>query len=643
MEATLPRGESVVRLSPGFDPPNPEDGEGWWNGAYSEVRVRDNAGVVVRHVDMAELVGAPMGGSDGEWLSCGTLQERHSPQYFEAYFCPSTFPIEVEDDGSYTVEVDVWVHADNEVGGRRKLLSVDVGTHQEGDTWYRDMRSPGFDGGLAPDPDNSLQWLAERIAADPRFAEATVRFWWPAIMGDEVADPPAEGDAGFDGRLLASNAQSAEVARLANAFRQGFHGGAAYNLKDLLTELALSKWFRADASTSADPVRATALASAGAKRLLTPEELSRKTVALTGFSWKRHHEGVWQLGEAPNWTNTELEYGLLYGGIDSDGITQRGRDLTPTMAGVAERHAAAVSCPVAMKEFYLLNDTDRLLFRGIDPDVSPASEFSGRFEIKADSWSGRETFQLSGDLAAGVKRVALTFPNDHADDNGDRNVRLFRLEVRDAKGAVVASRDLADLQPPQAEWGACGGRAWNSETGREDHFNLWSTCGPAFAEIEIPSDGTYRVEVTAWADQYGDELAQLAVAVESDKEVSAGSRAIRTKLAEIHHKLLGVEAHADSEDVQAAFDLFVDVWRRAQSTGDGDFRQRRCEFWADDHYFEGILDDVWLDDEDGRRWDWDRVNDFIWRETDMPDPHGIARTWVVVLAYLMSDPRYLHL
>ena len=49
-------------------------------------------------------------------------------------------------------------------------------------------------------------------------------------------------------------------------------------------------------------------------------------------------------------------------------------------------------------------------------------------------------------------------------------------------------------------------------------------------------------------------------------------------------------------------------------------------------------------DEDGeRRYDWERVNDFIWRETDRPDPHGIARTWVVILAYLLTDPRYLHL
>ena len=80
--------------------------------------------------------------------------------------------------------------------------------------------------------------------------------------------------------------------------------------------------------------------------MLTPEELHRKTVALTGFDWQRWRRNAWEgPGVVLNWTNTDWQYGLLYGGIDSDGITERGRDLTSVMAGVAKRHAAATSCP----------------------------------------------------------------------------------------------------------------------------------------------------------------------------------------------------------------------------------------------------------------------------------------------------------
>ena len=156
------------------------------------------------------------------------------------------------------------------------------------------MRAPGFAGAVAPSSDNSVQWLATRIVADERFAEAAVKFWWPALMGSEVAEPPeVEGDVDFEGRLLAANAQGAQVVRLARGFRQGFkwpleaQHRSQYNLRDLLVEIVLSKWFRAEAVENANPVRRAALRGAGAKRLLTPEELARKTVALTGYQWRR--------------------------------------------------------------------------------------------------------------------------------------------------------------------------------------------------------------------------------------------------------------------------------------------------------------------------------------------------------------------
>ena len=232
-------------------------------------------------------------------------------------------------------------------------LSVEANAYQSGDTWYRDMRAPGFNDELALNSDNSVQWLAHRIVADERFAEATVKFWWPAVMGSEVAEPPEdEGDADSEGLLLAANAQGAEVTRLANGFRRGFRGRTAYNLKDLLVEIVLSKWFRADVVEDDNPVRRVALRDAGARRLLTPEELDRKTAAITDYQWGRAPR-ISQAYRGPYSRLTD-EYRLLYGGIDSDGITARARDITSVMAGVAKRHAVQVSCPVVMRELYLV-------------------------------------------------------------------------------------------------------------------------------------------------------------------------------------------------------------------------------------------------------------------------------------------------
>ena len=240
----------------------------------------------------------------------------------------------------------------DEWGGLDSLMGLykypEDGAHtpyKSGDTWYRDMREPGFDGQTVPDADNSLQWLAERIVADDRFAEATVKFWWPAITGVEVATPPEdENDSDFEAMLLTSNAQTAEVERLAEGFRTGIAGGNPYNLKDLLVEIVLSPWLRAESVPDDDPVRMAALRLAGSERLLTPEELAWKTLIITGYGWGRDINTL-ALNDFSRLMH-ERKYRLLYGGIDSGGITERADDITALMAAVAQSHAVESSCPI---------------------------------------------------------------------------------------------------------------------------------------------------------------------------------------------------------------------------------------------------------------------------------------------------------
>ena len=542
-------------------------------------------------------------------------------------------PVQLAEAGRYVLKITVWAdQSDGEVT-RFEFGATGSKLYQEGDTWYRDMREPGFDGESVPDAGYSLPWLAERIVADPRFAEATVKFWWPAIMGTEVAEPPADGDADFEGRLLASNAQAAEVSRLARGFRRGFGGGAVYNLKDLLVEMVLSRWFRAYSMTDADPARATALANAGAQRLLTPEELARKTVALTGFDWGRDNAYAWNApGTALNWTNTESSYGLLYGGIDSGGITKRGRELTSVMAGVAQRHAATVSCPVVMKDFYLLDNGDRHLFGGLTTATTPVSDFSAVREISASSRAEAETVSVSGDLTRGEATVTLAFVNNEQwFDDGDRNLRIDRVSVLDASGRVVAARELELSRNAR-------GCEWNGP--EEDHLAFYCE-GSVDVAFDIPADGHYKIDAVAWADQYGDELAKLEILVGTDADRSAGGRAIKAKLAELHDAMLGGKTDASSMEIQAAFDLFVEVWEHGRTADNRDFQSVRCDFWDDSDYFDGILDDIWVTNEHG-----DPDRDWVTAHLDsisLSDRHHVARTWVVVLAYLMTDYRYLHL
>ena len=644
-DLSLKSGENVVAVWPE---------EGFGGISLDRLDVFDVPGERVLRKEFEDLP-APV--EDGD-RRCGETQyndDTGEHDYLwlwgDRFACAVWVDLNMAAGGTHTVEVVGWSHAnddshriENDIEyGQVKLA---LNPYQEGDSWYRDMRQPGIGVEIAPNGNNSLQWLAQQIVAVDRFAESTVKFWWPAIMGAEVAEPPEdENDANFQGLLLASNAQAAEVTRLAGGFRSGFHGGSPYNGKDLLVEIVLSKWFRAASVSDDDAVRTTALAGVGARRLLTPEELARKTHALTGFQWGRTRGrfALWSEGES-HLTDTNGGYALLYGGIDSDAITERARDFTSMMAGVAQSHALRSSNPIVMREFFLLPEEKRLLFDGVNSTVTPVFEFGDTFEITAASREERETVSAAGDLTAGESTLLLSFVNNETGDEADRNLRLDRLEVRDAQGGLVASRELEEISDH-------AGCQWNGA--RDDHFAFYCE-GVLDVSVSIPADGRYSFEVVAWADQnHPTQHAKLELSVESNSERSAGARHIRAKLVDLFHKLHGIEVTADSPEVNNAYELFVDVWDRRREERDielrWNFNDENLDIdWASDqHFFDGIADDLWrkeLEEDSGWElgWDWPGIRQFF-DTVDWSDPHGVAETWAVVLAYLMMDYRYLYL
>ena len=603
--------------------------------ALGKVTVSDSNGDVVNEYNIRDVV------SDED---CG------APHGDDAYFlwdCDELLllPLSVEEDGEYRIEIEAWVIEPGEVAA---TMQVWMGGpfYRQGDTWYRDMRSPGFDGSSPASAHDSLRWLAEQIVADPLFAEAAVKFWWPAIMGAEVAEPPEdENDADFEGLLLASNAQAGEVTRLADGFRSGFGEGSPYNLKDLLVEIVLSKWFRAESVSEDDTVRAVGLGNVGARRLLTPEELASKTLALTGFQWGRYRGKNWlplHLREGNTLSDTEGGYGLLYGGIDSDGVTERARDLTSVMAGVAQSHALQSSSPIVMRELYLLPEEQRKLFADVDIAVTPTFEFGETFTIENDSSTDKGLFSVRGSLNSGSMTVSISFPNDfyQEEPREDRNVRLDRLDVRNASGGIVHTVELEDLEATS-----------DCNYPVNDHFALHCS-GSLSVPIEVPADGEYQIEVVAWADQGGEDLPVLEIALNSDTAGSVGADRIKSKLVELQDKLLGISVTADSAEVQDAYALFVEVWERNREAGHDHFlwneENINIDWASDEYFFDGIADDLWRQelDENGNElgWDWDSdAMDNFFDGIDWSDPQAVARTWSVVLAYLMMDYRYLYL
>jgi len=193
--------------------------------------------------------------------------------------------------------------------------------YQYGDTWYRDMRSPGFNGKAHTSGDDSIQWLGQQIANDPRFAKATVKFWWPAVFGAEALVAPTDRSLpDYEGQLLAFNAQEALVEELAAAFIS-----AGYKLKSLLADMVASPWFRTSGvDQELSETQQKALTTVGRGRLLTPEELDRKNRAVFGRTWGENwQENAHSYKTVTNFSSAWSGYAAFYGGIDSAAVTKR--------------------------------------------------------------------------------------------------------------------------------------------------------------------------------------------------------------------------------------------------------------------------------------------------------------------------------
>ena len=306
--------------------------------------------------------------------------------------------------------------------------------------------------------------------------------------------------------------------------------------------------------------------------------------------------------------------------------------MTSVMAGVAKRHAVEVSCPVVMREFFLVPETERMLFAGVEKYVELRHvEAAASFEIDAGATNDYETLSFDAALAAGARQIKLRFVNPYP----ERHVRLDWLRLRDASGQVLAHYELEEFE-----------RTSDDNYAVHDHFALHEG-GAVEVPVRIPQAGTYTIDVRARADQAGNELAILATEVLDPKVPGHGAQSIRAKLVELHDKLLGVQVTPHSPEVEAAYQLFVETAARKRAAGKGRFRHWGCGWWDNDQSFlDGIVDNAFKEEYNNgypyHTIDWDRVRGFIDR-VDFSDPWQSAQAWVVVLTYLLTDYRYLYL
>ncbi len=489
--------------------------------------------------------------------------------------------------------------------------------YQDGDTWFRDMREPGFDGGLAPDPSNSLQWLGLEIANDARFATATVKFWWPALMGTAPLAAPEDSSASNYQTLLAAfEAQNSFITELGAEFAAGINGGSPYNAKDLFTEMMMSPWFRAESISEDSPGAAATAANIGTRRLLTPEELEAKSQSLLGWYWGDDSvPDPWVYDE--NYTNLDDTFNIYYGGIDSNGIRSRSRALTSLMTNVAEKQAVSMACPAVVVDF-ARPDTQRLLFAGMNQAFTPATEASEQHEVEPANFEARAQYETSAAIASGSKEVTVSFTNDfYEEDEGDRNLFIVSIRVHHGSGTDDLLVNLDNFDQIEGLSAGCGDISGEG-------YILWSECSIT-APFSAPVDGNYTVEVVAWAEQAGDELAGLQIAV-NDLDYadgnSVGATAIKEKLVDLHSRFLGETVAPGDDELEASYLLLVETWQDRMAAENNDwawnYPNESCNFYLQEHWRQGGV------------------------ANNASDPSNMQYTWTTILIFFMTDFYYLH-
>jgi hypothetical protein len=235
--------------------------------------------------------------------------------------------------------------------------------YRAGDNWFRDSKEPGYGTTVMPGGftgnRTALQWMGGQVAADPRFALGAVHFWYEGLFGREPLRQPTDSTLPqFAGLSAAYTAQNEELQAVAARFKAD-QGRGAYNVKDLLVDLLMTKWGRAERVASSNATRDVELKDIGSLTMLSPSQLQRKLVGLVGEGWTEFN-------------NPYAGWALNYGDFDGVGRTNRAQSHTMMQTVTVDRFVASRSCNIAKLDLDKAQGT-RLLFPQVTLADTPAT------------------------------------------------------------------------------------------------------------------------------------------------------------------------------------------------------------------------------------------------------------------------------
>jgi len=500
--------------------------------------------------------------------------------------------------------------------------------YQEGDTWYRDMRAPGFDGETAKGQRDSLQWLGYRISRDPRFAAATVRFWWPAIFGaDPLTAPEDPSGPDYDQRVKAFNAQDELIQELAGKFE-----ASGFNAKSLFADMVLSKWYRHSEVTSSALAQArnVELATVGRGRLLTPEELDRKNLAVFGRTWRQQTDGANWLSRQSALFGGRDGFAQFYGGIDGATVTQRNRQLTPLMSNVMESMATELACLVVTEQFALPAD-ERTLFKRVDRSTQAGSLSAALHELPGWVTDYHEAVEHSITEQVTLVGGAITIGIDDltpqaygSTDSENTNADLTVIEIVFRKNGYVTKRISGNALPYQSSFKY---DTWQDDDGNEhprgqlnDGTGGWQLHENAWISIDTSlPEGDYEVEwrlgTTLFANNVNEAMVvQTTITARENIDKTESMQMLRAELQTLY--LNGTSRALTEETTDSLLDMLLAHAEMAAARSHRADDEGQCDLW---HLRRG---DTTVD----------------WNA----DPDGMMRAWTMVLHSVMTSYAYLH-
>ena len=523
---------------------------------------------------------------------------------------------------------DAYKHPENHGGQRGSTGYV------WGDTWYRDMRKPGFEGIAAAGQVDSLQWLGLQIARDPRFAAATVRFWWPAVYGADPLIAPEDDEApDYAQHLRAFTEQEALIGKIAKRFET-----SEFNAKSLIADMVMAKWYRHSLVTDVDLVnaRATELATVGRGRLLGPEELDRKNKAVFGRTWRQDSGNTaHDFSVETALTGFRAEFSAFYGGIDGATVTERNREITPLMSNLTEAMASELACQIVIEDFNRPL-AQRLLFTEISRATVPGkladtqALLPGSVQSVANTQNHVVELEVAMVGGPAVLRLQDMTTNSYASTDGEQtNADVVVKEVEVRQGSrVIKQISGSQLQAQRGfatdEWTDSQGRQWPRGDVRNERE--WAMHETAWVEFELDLvPGEYRLifklGTVLQANNVNDAM-RVAVSLRATENIARtpSAQAFERQIAALLTQATHREATRSEMDELMAI-LLSSADDALQHGSWFNSHNANCATWA-----------IWPDEDLSDEAYFSRYS----------DPDGMLRGWSTLIHGVLTSYGYLH-